>query len=100
MKKIKKFFDGPHRSFAIFLLVTAIVALGILMFGRGNNLIHWVEAKIEISRQERQIKEYREQIERMDGRIRMLRSDRDTLEKFAREQLHFAEPGDDVYIVE
>ena len=30
----------------------------------------------------------------------MLRSDRDTLEKFARERFHFAEPGEDVYIVD
>ena len=27
-------------------------------------------------------------------------TNRDTLEQFAREQFHFAEPGEDVYIVE
>ena len=34
----------------------------------------------------------------MDRQIQMLSNDRDTLEEFARENFHFAAPGDDVYI--
>jgi cell division protein FtsB len=30
----------------------------------------------------------------------MMTGDRDTLERYAREQFYFAEPGDDVYIIE
>ena len=76
------------------------VALLHLTFGSGNNLIHWIGAKLEISSQEKQIEQYTREIKEMDRRIRMLRSDRDTLEKFARENFHFAEPGDDVFIVD
>jgi cell division protein FtsB len=36
----------------------------------------------------------------MDESIEDLKTDRDSLEKFAREQFHFAVPGEDVYIVE
>lgn len=71
-----------------------------MIFWPGNNVIRWVGARIEISRQEKQIREYNRQIRQMDERIRMLTSDRDTLEKFAREQFNFAEPGDDVYVIE
>ncbi|MBO8444772.1 MAG: septum formation initiator family protein [Bacteroidetes bacterium] len=78
-------------STSIFLL--------LMIFWPGNNVIRWVGARIEISRQEKQIREYNRQIRQMDERIRMLTSDRDTLEKFAREQFNFAEPGDDVYII-
>ena len=70
-----------------------------MIFWPGNNVIRWVGARIEISSQEKQIREYNRQIRQMDERIRMLTSDRDTLEKFAREQFNFAEPGDDVYII-
>ena len=35
----------------------------------------------------------------LESRIRQLTEDRDSLELFAREQLRFAEPGDDVYIL-
>lgn len=99
MGKLKDILSGEHGGFFKFALIATAIVMLILTFGPGNNIIHWVQARIEISRQEKQIREYREQIERMDTRIRMLQSDRDTLEKFAREQLHFAEPGDDVYIL-
>ena len=46
------------------------------------------------------IREYELQNEAMDERIKMLKNDRDTLEKFAREHFNFAVPGEDVYIVE
>ena len=39
-------------------------------------------------------------LKQMDDRIRSLTSSRDSLEKFAREHFHFAEPGDDVFIIE
>ena len=34
----------------------------------------------------------------MDEQIRTLSTDRDTLEEYARENFHFAAPGDDVYV--
>ena len=38
--------------------------------------------------------------EQMEKSVNILKTDRDTLEKFAREQFHFAAPGDDVYVIE
>ena len=49
---------------------------------------------------ERQMQEYRDEIDAMDQDIKELETNRDTLEKFAREQFGFAVPGEDVYIVE
>ena len=40
----------------------------------------------------------KEDNERLDDEIRMLSTSRDSLEKFAREEFGFAEPGDDVYM--
>ena len=42
---------------------------------------------------------YRDEIEEMDRQIQMLTHEKDSLETFAREQFHFAEPGDDVYLI-
>ncbi len=99
MSKIKKLFTGEHKGFVIFVTAVTLVALLYLTFDPSANLIHWVRAKIEISRQEKQMELYRQEILRMDERIKMLESDLDTLEQFAREKAHFAEPGDDVYIL-
>ena len=46
------------------------------------------------------IEMYRQENAELDRRINMMKTDRDTLEKFAREQFFFAAPGEDVYILE
>ena len=55
---------------------------------------------MDIMAQERAIEQYNAEIEEMDKRINMLKTDKDTLEKFAREHYYFAAPGEDVYVIE
>lgn len=93
-------FQGEHGRFFKFAAVLTGIALVILTFGPGNNIIRWIGAGMEISRQKKQAEEYEMQIRSLDNKIKMLQSNRDTLEKFAREQFYFTEPGDDVYIIE
>lgn len=52
-----------------------------------------------LHRQTRQIEEYRQENAWLEKRIVDLTDDRDSLERFARERLQFAAPGDDVYII-
>ena len=100
MSKFGNIFKGEHKNFRIFVAFSTAVFVFIWLVGPGNTWIHWAKAGVEIKRQERQIREYEQEIERMDKRVDMLKTDRDTLEKFAREQFHFAAPGDDVYVIE
>jgi cell division protein FtsB len=100
LSKFSNIFKGEHKNFRIFVAFSTAVFVFIWLVGPGNTWIHWAKAGVEIKRQERQIREYEQEIERMDKRVDMLKTDRDTLEKFAREQFHFAAPGDDVYVIE
>lgn len=100
MSKFSNIFKGEHKNFRIFVAFSTAVFVFIWLVGPGNTWIHWAKAGVEIKRQERQIREYEQEIERMDKRVDMLKTDRDTLEKFAREQFQFAAPGDDVYVIE
>ena len=100
MGKIKDIFKGPHRHFAWFAVFTTGMFLILWLVGSGNTFIHWAKAGSEIRRQEKLIRSYEEQNAEMDRRINMIRTDRDTLEKFAREQFNFAVPGEDVFVVE
>ncbi len=100
MGKIKEIFTGRHRKFAWFVVVTTAVFLYAWTLGGGNTIIHWINAVLEARRQEEQIEYYRQENADMDERLELLRTDRDTLEKFAREQFHFAVPGEDVYVIE
>ena len=100
MSKLSNIFKGEHKNFRIFVAFSTAVFVFIWIVGPGNTWIHWAKAGLEIKRQERQIKEYQLEIEKLDKTVNMLKTDRDTLEKFAREQFQFAAPGDDVYVIE
>ena len=100
MGKIKDIFRGQHRHFAWFALIVTGIFLVLWLVGSGNTFINWAKAGAEIRHQEKLILEYEDQNAEMDRRIRMIRTDKDTLEKFAREQFNFAVPGEDVYIVD
>ena len=100
MKRVRDIFQGEHRRFRIFLAIATAIFIFIWVVGPGNTVIHWIQAKKDINAQEAAIEQYKADLEEMDKRINMLKTDRDTLEKFAREQFNFAVPGEDVYIVE
>ena len=100
LSKLGNIFNGEHKNFRVFVAFSTAVFVFIWIVGPGNTWIHWAKAGLEIKRQERQIKEYQLEIEKMDKTVNMLKTDRDTLEKFAREQFQFAAPGDDVYVIE
>lgn len=104
IRKIKAFvrarLKGEHSGFWKFAVLSVVALLILLIISPGNNLIHWAQARIEISRQEKRIQYYETEIAAMNDSIRLLRSNRDSLEKYARETFHFAAPGDDVYLVE
>ena len=83
-----------------YALVVTFLFLLFVLFKPGSNIFNWLNARREISRQEKQISEYGKELEELDKRINLLTSDRDTLEKFAREKFHLAAPGEDVFILE
>lgn len=98
-KKRKKniFWNDDHHSFSKFAVIATALFLVIVTFSRGG-LLNWGKAKYESARQKRQIERYETQIKEMDKEIDILTTNKDSLEKFAREEFHFASPGDDVYI--
>ena len=88
-----------QRSFIRYAIVATALFL-LFLFLKKDSIVSWGQAGVTLRRQERQIEQYRQENEDLDRQIRMLTGDRDTLERFAREQFYFAEPGDDVYIIE
>ena len=100
MGKIKDIYRGPHRNFAWFATITTGLFLVFWLVGSGNTFIHWAKAGAEIRRQKKLIRTYEMQNAEMEQRINMIKTDRDTLEKFAREHFNFAVPCEDVYVIE
>ena len=92
--------DNPEKkSFLRYAIVVTSIFVILVGFVNQDSVVRWVRAGFQIRRQEKQIRVYKRQINDMDKQIKMLSTDKDTLEQFARENFHFAEPGDDVYIL-
>ena len=90
---------APQRSFLRFaIVITAIIVL--FLFIKKDNVVRWVQAGFTLRSQERRIEALKEDNDRLDEQIRIMSTSRDSLEKYAREEFGFAEPGDDVYIEE
>lgn len=87
-----------QRSFVRYAIVATLLCL-LFLCVKKDNLITWISSGVTLHRQTRQIEEYRQENAWLEKRIVDLTDDRDLLERFARERLQFAAPGDDVYII-
>lgn len=81
-------------------LVTTLAFVVWITFFDSNNLIQWSRVVLNISEQESRKSYYRESIKATEEMLNELSSNRDSLEKFARERYLFKEDDEDVFIVE
>lgn len=82
-----------------YLLVTLFFVVWVFFFDT-NNLLRWYSDMRDVAAQERQKAYYKEAIRETDEQLKELSSNRDSLEKFAREQYHFHEPDEDLFIID
>lgn len=82
-----------------YFIVTLIFLLVICFFDQ-NNLIVWTKTRIKLRAQQSRIEFYEKGIRETEEKINQLHSEKDSLEKFAREEFFFHESGEDIYIVE
>ena len=93
--------DGSRkelRSFERTMTIALAIAV-IFIFAKKDNVVRWVEAGFTIRRQNREIEMNAKQIEQMQRTLENLTTNRDSLEKFARDRYHFAKKGDDIYLI-
>ena len=91
---------SDHNYFIPFVIIVTTVVAVILLFLSHNSVLNWVRASVEVKQQEKEMARLKQEIKEMDDEFKALTTNKDSLEKFARETYHFAAPGDDVYIVE
>lgn len=95
--------DGSNReerSFVRYAIVSTAFLLVFFCFIKHDNLFRWIEAGFNVRRQERQIEYLKADNERLLEELNTLTTDRDSLEKFAREKFLFSSPDEDVYVEE
>ena len=82
-----------------YFLVGAFFLVWICFFDT-NNVGQMIRARRDIRRERRQIEFYKREISKMDRKMDQLTSQRDSLEKFAREEYLYHLDGEDVYVLE
>ncbi|MBP9987686.1 MAG: septum formation initiator family protein [Bacteroidales bacterium] len=80
--------------------IATMVFLLLIVFNGHNSLTQMIRCMTTLRDQQKQEIHYKEAIRSTDEQIRQLTSNKDTLERFARENYYFQEDGEDVYIVE
>ena len=80
--------------------VVGFIFLVWICFLDTNNVGQMIRARVTLGRQQRQIEFYKREISKMDRKLQQLRSERDSLEKFAREEYYYHQDGEDVYVIE
>ena len=75
--------------------VLAVIALAIIGFG-GQSLGHLWHMKREVDGLEREIAALRAETDRLSAAVARLRSDPDSIERIAREELGLVRPGERV----
>ena len=92
-----------HRIGKILLnryFLVGFVFLVWICFFDTNNVGQMIRSRVTLRRQQRQIEFYRREISNMDRKLQQLKSERDSLEKFAREEYYYHQDGEDVYVLE
>jgi len=82
-----------------YFIVGVAFALLVIFFDQ-SNLIDWAASRMDLKRQKREKQYYEEEIARTREKLRELQSNRDSLEKFAREQYYYLEDGEEIFIME
>ena len=81
-----------------YVLTITVFAIWMLFFDQ-NNLVDRIQMKSEINQLEEDREFYLEQIKADSARLHELTTDRDNLEKYAREQYLMKKPNEDVFVV-
>ena len=90
--KVLKFIRNKYVIVTVFILVW-------VLFIDTNNIFVWIRDMGVVSSQERQKEYYREAIRQTDEKLQELTSNKDSLEKFAREQYLFHQKDEEVFII-
>lgn len=90
--KIFKFIRNKYVLATTFFLVW-------VLFIDTNNIFVWMNDLKTVASQEKQKEYYREAIRQTDEKLNQLTSNKDSLEKFAREQYLFHEKDEEVFII-
>ncbi len=97
-ERIKSFYQNYLSRINVYWLV--IIGFLLLTFTVGDsNLYMRFKYDEKITQLEKEIKYYQDEIEVNSEKLNRLRTDKEGLERFAREEYYMKRPNEDIYII-
>ena len=79
--------------------IVGLIFLVWICFFDTNNVWQMLRSRRTLRSQRQQIEFYEREIQKMDRKLEQLQSERDSLEKFAREEYYYLQDGEEVYVI-
>lgn len=79
--------------------IVGMIFLVWICFFDTNNVGQLLRARRTLRSQRQQIEFYEQEISKMERKLEQLKSQRDSLEKFAREEYFYLQDGEDVFVI-
>ncbi|MCC8170469.1 MAG: septum formation initiator family protein [Parabacteroides sp.] len=98
MSRIKDFYTKYLSRINLYWLVT-IVFLALTFTAGDSNLYRRYQYDEKIRMLEKEIKQYQEEIKENNEKLKNLRTDKEGLERFAREEYFMKKENEDIYII-
>ena len=82
-----------------YVITLVIFTVWILFFDK-TNVKNWVSESGKNSRMEREKKYYEDEIIKVDNQLRLLRSNNESFQKFAREEFYLKRDNEEIFLIE
>jgi cell division protein FtsB len=99
-EKLKKWIVNLASRFSKVQLLSILFVVVFAFFVGDSNVFTRVSNDLKISELQKQIKYYREETDKNREKLMELKSSKDNVEKFARENYLMKKPDEDIFIVE
>jgi cell division protein FtsB len=95
---VQRVVQGRRMLGSAFLALLAVALLAHVLFGN-NGWLSYRQKRAESRKLQTQLQQMNDENQRLDTEIKALKSDPKEIEKEAREQLHYAKPGEVIYLL-
>ena len=95
---VERFYNARRKAATIAVLSLAALVAYHAVFG-ANGMVIYQNKRVELKAVSVDVERLQRENEQLGGQIKALKSDPKTIEKEAREQWHYARPGEVIYLL-
>lgn len=96
---LNSFFKSIVKIFSSKILFAAVIGGVWLTFGDDNSLMDYMQYNMKVRQLTNEVNYYKKQIADCNRKMENMRTDQESLEKFAREQYYMKRQNEEIFII-